>query len=343
MSVLDQAVSSDAPATGQANSKPPSTMWDPFKGTVPFQRQTFKNPGKGIKVPAKIQSFVLLIMILSALGLVVGFFWRTAAFYAAGAAAVSSFLMWLFGWLGKEGARARYRFFKVAERHGWAFTTVRPPRDSETLKKKSDGTHYRERHYDPKIEPAYATVPDLMQARFGQPIPIVVGAIFWGRTRRYDLPFWLAAGSIQSFGGPEAKRSGTAGGYTFTMVTAYRLDRDIGIRAKLLAEPPVMKNRKDVQTESVAFNEIFHISVTDDPDGEASRLPLIRTLTPALQTVLIDLWERYKAQVIIDGDIVYLAGYQTIMSNDDVEVEEFLIRSIEDFAEAAQSFKIYAE
>lgn len=343
MSVLDQVISSDVPATERPNSKPPATMWDPFKGTVPFQRQTFKDPGKGIKVPAKIQSFVVTVLLLSAVGIMIGFLWITAAYYAGPALAISVLLLALFSWLSKEHARERYRFFKVAERHGWGFVTVRPPSDSDVTKKKSDGTYERERRYDPKIEPAYATVPDLMRARFGQPIPTVVRAIFWGRTRRYDLPFWLAAGSLQTFGGPEAKRTGKDVGYTFTMVTAYRLDRDIGIRAKLFAEPPVMKNRKDVQTESVAFNDIFHISVTDDPDGEASRLPLIRTLTPALQTVLIDLWERYKAQVIIDGDIVYLAGYQTIMSEDDDVLDDYLINLIEDFAEAAQSFKIYAE
>ncbi|MCT4654311.1 MAG: hypothetical protein N4A65_00735 [Cohaesibacter sp.] len=343
MSILENAVSPDAATAEHSHSKPTSTMWDPFKGSVPFQRETFKNPGKGIKIPAKVQSFVVLLLLISVLGVLVGFVWITAAYYSVGPMVISAALLGLFTWLSKEGARERYRFFKVSERQGWAFTTVRPPSDSNVTKKKSDGTYKREQRYDPKIEPAYATVPDLMRARFGQPIPTVVRAIFWGRTQRYDLPFWLAAGSLQTFGGPEAKRTGQDVGYTFTMVTAYQLDRDIGIRAKLFAEPPVMKNRKDVQTESVAFNEIFHISVTDDPEGEASRLPLIRTLTPALQTVLIDLWHRYKAQVIIDRNIVYLAGYQTIMSDDDKVLEDCLTTLIEDFAEAAQSFKIYAE
>ena len=317
-------------------------VWDPITGTLPFARQQVTPPGEGIKLPGWINTVLGLLAIAATIAIVVAFFWRPAAWFGVPALALSVGGLIGGDMLSKTAEKRDWLFFALAEKNDWAFRLI-----EREVRYKSGGRSARS--VDPFAERVYQRIPELCRARPGQLIPLRFHAMYWGRTKA-GIPFWLglqqyevdaalAAEAIRkdAFGGRAAQ------GRLFNMAVAYDLERDTGIHAHLLAEAFDRDGWSDIKTESVEFNRRFNISIVDDRVGDGGRLALLRALTPATQSVLTDLHDRYNAQVVIDGPTIFLAGHDRIMSNEDEVVAARFDALVEQFAEAAVSFKHFAE
>lgn len=328
-------------AAGLGTSRAP-TVWDPFAGTLPFERQTVENPGKGVALPGWVNTFFGLLALVATAAIVVAVFWRPAAWLGVPALVVS--LAGVFGadFLARTQGKRDWLFFRLAERNDWAFRLI----ERQIRRRRGSRTT---RSVDPFAARVYQQIPELCRPRPGQMIPLQFQAMYWGRTQR-DIPFWLGVQQYEvdaTLAAEALKKDGFGArslrGKLFNMAVAYDLDRDTGIRARLLAEAFDMDGWSDFKTESVEFNRRFNIAIGNPRGDENGRLALLRALTPATQSVLIDLHDRYQAQLVIDGRTVFLAGHDRIMSEDDDVVAARFGALVEQFAEAAVSFKRYAE
>lgn len=223
----------------------------------------------------------------------------------------------------------------------------------EKFAQQASGTQKRQTNIvrDFLVRPAYERIGILLKASLAQPIPFEIKGLFWGETKQ-NIPFWMGASIGQTdmtFAAKELKTDARGNtnnqGNILQIVAAYKLNRKTNIHAWLIAELLGRDSRKDLKTESIEFNDCFKISLrgTSDrqgPDGEAE---LLRVLTPATQATLIDLRKRYKVQMIVDDDVIYISGYDLINIENPEEVAEVANIAAEEFAEAAVSFKHYAE
>ncbi|RST85707.1 hypothetical protein EJC49_14300 [Aquibium carbonis] len=317
-------------------------VWDPFAGTLPFERQHVAEPGEGVKLPGWVNTVFGLLAIAASIAIVIAFFWRPAAWFGVPALVVS--VVGLFGGdlLARTAARRDRLFFRLAEKNDWGFRLIEPQM------RPRKGTR-RRRPVDPFAARVYQTIPDLCRPRAGQLIPLQLQAMYWGDTEA-KIPFWLGLQQYEvdaTIAVETIRKDGFGGrglqGKLFNMVVAYDLERDTGIRAHLLAEAFDRDGWRDIKTESVEFNDRFNISIADDRVGDGGQLALLRALTPATQSMLIDLHDRYQAQLIIDGATVYFAGNDRIMSDEDEVVAARFGALVEQFAEAAVSFKRFVE
>ena len=315
-----------------------NTVWDPFSGSMPFEREGVEKPGDGMKLPAWTNTVFGLLALMGTAGIVVAVFWRPAAWFGVPAVALSIGGFILSDRLSKSGQKRDWLFFRLAELNDWAFRLIEPERRSERGGRTSIKV-------DPLAARVYKAVPELCRARPGQLIPLNPQAMYWGTTGE-GLPFWLGIQQYEvdaTFAVEALKKDGFGGrglqGKLFNMMMSYRLDRDTGIRARLLAEAFDMDGWNDLKTESVEFNRRFNISIAGDGD----RLALLRALTPATQAALIDLHDRYQAQIVIDGDTIHLAGNDRIMSGEEAVVAAHFGMLVQHFAEAATAFKHYVE
>ena len=125
---------------------------------------------------------------------------------------------------------------------------------------------------------------------------------------------------------------------------AYQLERDTGIVATLLAEALDRDGWLDAKTESSEFNSRFKIAVEPSHGSvEDPSLALLRALTPATQATLIALDERYRLQVMLDGDTVFFSGTDRIMDEDEAVIGMHFAELVDQFGKAAVSFKHYVE
>jgi hypothetical protein len=329
----------------QNASAAPTTMrqvWDPFAGTLPFQRQHVAEAEEGRDLPGWLNTALGLLSVAGALAILVTFVWAPAAWFGVPALAVSVGGLILGNILSRSSEKRARMFFLLAEKNDWAFRLIEGPVQYE-----SGGRKFRA--VDPFSARAYEKIQELCRPRPGQLIPLQLEAMFWGNTRQ-DIPFWLG---LQQFDvdaslAVEAIKKDNFGGRAvrgklFNMAVAYNLDRDTGIRAHLLAEAFNRDGWHDLKTESVEFNRRFNIAIADDRSGDGGELALLRALTPATQAVLIDLRDRYHAQLIIDGPTIYLAGHDRIMTEENDVIAARFDALVEQFAEAAVSFKHFAE
>lgn len=313
------------------------TVWDPFTGSRPFERSDVADPGPARAVPGWLKTAFGLGTIVAALLIVGGFFNTTLAWAGAVLMAVSVGALMGADLLTKGRERRSFRLFQIAQRNGWAFRLL-----AETFTTTSGGR--RQRVVDPEVKPLLETIPELLTPRAGQLLPFQPMALYWG-TAPSGVPFWMSLAEYEAdatLGAGALKRDalGHAGtrGRLYMMAIAFRLDRDTGLRARLLAEPLPTEGWRDIKTESVAFNRAFSITL-----AQGDELGLLRTLTPAAQTTLLDLHGRFKVQMVIDGPRLFIAGQDRIMSEDDAALAAGLVRLVDAFAAAALHLKPYAE
>lgn len=318
------------------------SVWDPFDGRVAFQREAVAPPGRGLQVPGWIRTVLGLMAIASAAFIVAGFFSRTMGFVGVGLIVVSVGGLMLVDFLGKAKDARDYRLFRVAERNGWAFRRV-----AESFSTGQGGR--KTTVADPLFRRLAERAPELILARPGQLIPFVMMAAYWGKTAE-GSPFWMGLGEYEAdatLGTESFRRDAFANrslrGKLYTMCVAFDLARDTGIRARLLAEALPGEGWRDLKTESVDFNQAFHLTISKDMTGGDGELALLRTLTPATQATLIDLSGRYKLQMIIDGPTLFMAGQDRIMSEDPDVLAAHLAGLVRAFATAAIALKPYAE
>ena len=319
-----------------------ASVWDPFAGTLPFERQHVEEPGEQVKLPGWVSTVFGLLAITASIAIVIAFFWRHAAWFGVPALALS--IAGLLGgdMLARTAGKRDWLFFRLAEKNGWAFRLIEPQMRARK------GTR-RRRPVDPFAARVYQSIPELCRPRAGQLIPLQFDAMYWGDTNA-GIPFWLGLQQYEvdaTFAVEAIKKDGFGGrglqGKLFNMAIAYNLERDTGIRAHLLAEAFDRDGWRDIKTESVEFNRRFKIAIADDRVGDGGQLALLCALTPATQSVLIDLHDRYQAQLVIDGTTIYLAGHDRIMSEEDGVIAARFGALVEQFAEAAVSFKHFAE
>lgn len=324
-------------------------VWDPFSGEMNISREVINKPGARIKVPNAIQTANLILLLVSAVVMTAGFAlgYEKIGIIFAGGFCITIALLFLFDALGKEKQVMDYLLFKIAEKHDWAFALMAREFTSHKMKGPDDMLRSLDVHRDPRLEPVYKCVPELVRPRTGQLIPTIIQALYWGKSKA-GIPFWMGVGTMVSMGAsPKAKMQNpeldVSKGTLLTLITAYDLARDTKIRAAITAESPAWESGKDIQTESVEFNRRFFIQLKDDDAFEKGKLELLRALTPATQDRLLDLWQRYNAQFIFDGATIFMSGYFEAMTEDFDLLEAKCSAAVEDFAEAAQSFKTYVE
>lgn len=333
-------------ATLGEGAERPARMWDPFRGEVAFRQDSAPPPKPGLRVPGGVKSALGLLCIASAPLLLAGIVWPDVALFGGVPMLVVSVLgLMSIDFLGRTAGARAWRYAEIARERGWAYeaTDVRPVARRGRSGSATGPTAGR------LADPAHARIAPLLAARPGQPIPLFIEAQYRGRTRG-GVPFWLGLQEIEADAtlGAAAMRRDAHGnaaprGVVLTMVAGYDLDRDTGIRARLTAQGPIAA-RGDQSTGAVVFDRLFDVVVERPADGGAgARLALLRTLTPAMQTTLIDLAARYRAQVLIDGPTVFFAGYDRVMSEDPAVIAATVGAIVDAFAEAAVSFKIYAE
>lgn len=285
--------------------------------------------------------------------------------------------------LAKTDQTNRWLLSQIAAKNGWSFSPVAKAQEVErdnSIRERTEaaektrraimqsgsmwdkltevaqglegtGERSKRKVYDPLVRPAYATIAPLLRPRLGQPMGVEINGLFWGKTAT-GIPFWMGAGMMELnlvLAGKSMKsdRRGNSGnhGQVITLAVAYRLNRDTGIEAALTAETFKRDAFMDLKTESSEFNDAFHISIRADSarKGDDAKLALLSVLTPATQTRLLDLAARYKAQFMVANDVVYMSGYEMINVHKPAKIAPVLETIVGEFAEAATSFKHYAE
>ncbi|MFD0914797.1 hypothetical protein ACFQ14_00080 [Pseudahrensia aquimaris] len=313
--------------------------WDPFDGQMPSERQTVSEPGTRITVPPWVSSIGILTALLGFLVLFVGPNGDATMLVGSGLVLASFAAVFVAQALRKDKQWERWTYFCVARDNDWSFRLVKQPSAEDREEGNGDAA------YDPAVERAYREIGQLMASRPGQPIPVQIAALYRGRTKS-GVPFWMGAQlskTVMVLAAEELKtdsRGNTGGhGHGIAMVLGFPLARNTGVKADLLAEA-LWDSRNDFDTESSQFNDIFKIKLRNDSSDEAN---LLRVLSPATQTSMIDLALRYKAQFLIDGDRIFMAGYDLLNLDDPQAVADVLAEMVDDFASAATSFKHYAE
>lgn len=134
-------------------------------------------------------------------------------------------------------------------------------------------------------------------------------------------------------------------GQVVTLAMAYRLNWKTGIEAALTTERFKRDAFMDPKTESSESSNAFHISIRVDSTrkGNGAKLALLNLLTAATQTKLLALAARYKALFMVANDVVFTSGYEMVNVHKPDKSTPVLETIAGEFAEAATSFKHYAE
>ncbi len=356
------------------------THWDPFGRTIAPQVHQVATPALPIKVPPSVMSVLMMACVVVSIPmLALAFLQHPWMWWAAGLFSVCIALVLGLSVLDKSDQRRFHLYMKMAERLGWSFRLAPKfvagapglsgsrrgrrqgldvPRDrtpgfmADALDKAEASQRAAGTVSDTEmseLQAVYRTIPELFKPRPGQPVAMTLESEFWGETTN-GLPFWLGARQVDmdtTFASRQLKQDlhGNAGnqGALLMLVAGYGLGRDTGIRAALTAEM-LGDSRRDFKTESTEFNDRFHIAVRgDEGDPAEIEMRLLQALTPATQTSLLDLWDRYRIQIIIDGLTIYVSGYERINTRDEALLADVMPRAAEAFAAAAVSFRRYVE
>lgn len=356
------------------------THWDPFGRVVPSQLHRVEWPALALRVPPRVKSVSAMVSVVSSVPMIVlaalgnPLMWWAAGLFAASIAVVLGLEI-----LDRSDQRRFHAYMRLADRLGWSFrlapvSVTGGPGLSGTRRRRAAGLDLPRGSMPGPIAEAlerataarraagtlsdtdasellavYRSIPELFRPRPGQPVAMTLEAEFWGETGR-GTPFWMGARVAEmdtTFASRQLRRDlhGHAGdhGALLMMVAGYRLARDTGIRAALTAEM-LGESRHDFKTESTAFNRRFHIAVrSGEGDPLEIETRLLQALTPATQTSLLDLWERYRLQVIIDGATVFVSGHERFNARDDAILSRLLPQAADAFATAAVRFGQYVE
>lgn len=343
----------------------PSPMWDPFRGPVPFHQDSVQRPAKGMKVPGFVRSLGGILLLGGLLLCVVAIVYRDALWLGLPGLCIGMLIIFAIDHVTKVDDQIDWLLHQVAKRNNWAFECLRqvkaevlpdiglPLHDAKSVER--DNRHLAEmRVRDPRVRQVHARVGDLLKPKVGRVTMVDFNAVFRGQSRA-SVPFWMMMSMVQSdmtLAAAPFKQDayGQQGhhAYMLQMICAYQLDRDTGIRARLLHESVTGESRKDFQTESVDFNRLFNISLADvagnlPEDADMQHQALLQALTPATQATLIDLKTQYDVQVVIEGDTVFYAGWDRLNTMDFDIISQHIHAITEAFAESAMSFKRYVE
>jgi len=305
-----------------------ATHWDPIKGEISVETPDVSDIRAGIVLPAPVRRALPIGALLALLWTMVQAFWTDAfPFVPVAVTTVMFALFFLAGELENREGRQTKRRVALAHRNGWSYTgkLMERVREFGTIMT-SDGADRRTHLV--KSERALAVedrVPELTKLQVGSFVGAQFDGEFWGRSSKDGQPFWLAIGAMEMEAGlaanPALRRDASGGGGGFgvfySLLGAYRIGRNTGIRAVIRPENLFNKGPldRDIRTESVAFNEAFHVSGTGTPgqDGE-TELAVLRILTPATQATLLDLLERYHTVgFVVDDDVLFFMAQDKLV------------------------------
>lgn len=148
--------------------------------------------------------------------------------------------------------------------------------------------------------------PDEFAGRMPDAAPL------WCLLKKNDLP--LAGIPEQYRGGRPANGKDRA--TAFTMLAAFPLARQTGFRLEILhriMQVRFVRVARTVDTGSAEFNNRFLVTMPGQPDA----LAVHRAVTPALQTALIELFDRFwLVNVVVDDGTVFVSAVDFRIQDD---------------------------
>jgi len=302
------------------------THWDPIKGEISVETPDVSDIRSGVVLPAPLRRMLPIGAILALLWTMVQGFWTDGfPFVPVAVTTVMFALMFLAGELENKDGQQLKRRVELARRKGWSYTgkLMERVREFGTVMT-SDGADRRTRLV--KSERALAVedrVPELTRLQVGSFVGAQFDGEFWGTSSNDGLPFWVAIGAMEMEAGlaanPALRRDARGGrggfGVFYSLLGAYKLGRKTGVRAAVRPENLFHKGPldRDIKTESIAFNEVFHVSCSNDAGADAD-LAVLSILTPATQTTLLDLLERYHTVgFVIDDDVLFFLAQDKLV------------------------------
>lgn len=340
------------PAPRASAPNPPVTTsearWDPFEGALNVETPPAE-VARAVDIPQALRrlpiplAIAAMVWVFVAVARGANVFIPVAAFVASFGA---EFLMW---YLANDAGRQRARRARLARDKGWSYTgaLLKPVFDG-------DGTKA-----SPRMIRIRDTVPELVKLQLGAFMGADFDGEFWGNVDE-GPPFWMALGTRRMEAAlaadPRLRRDRHGGkggqGVLFSLLAAYRLDRATGIRAVVAPENAFSLGPldRDIKTESGAFNRHFRVAAhakdgSDWPEI-ALRTEVLRILSPATQTTMLDLAGRYRVTgFVVDDDVFYLMA-QDNLSGENAhpdQIDRCLAGIVEEFINAAMAPKRYVE
>ncbi len=335
--------------------------WDPFEGEILVETPDASNTRQGVVLPIWLKRlplpFALLGMVWTMVAGVMSDSFPIVPVAITTLAFGSIFLVEI---LENADGRRLVRRVSFAREKGWSYTgkflewqmARTPVRDSE-------GNYERrsQRVKPPRLEKIEARIPELTRLQAGSFMGVRLDGEFWGESEQDHMPLWVAVGAMQmeaGLGTPEMRRDARGGrggfGQFFSLLGAYRIDRKTGIRAVIRPENIVNKGPldRDIKTESIQFNERFHISGRPLSSGNGHDIAqdVLRILTPATQAAMLDLETRFhNVGFIVDDDVLFFMAQDTLVGENASEggIDRLLPGMLEEFEAAKLSIKRYVE
>ncbi|MER0240246.1 hypothetical protein [Fulvimarina sp. MAC8] len=148
-------------------------------------------------------------------------------------------------------------------------------------------------------------------------VPLPVQAVF--RWQHREVPFWTGIAAMKGdLRNPLMSRGvdRRADVATLYPIFAFPLARKTGVHAHLRAAFPYIEG-DDAKLDSATFNQLYTISHDRGSQNNGDETALYRVFTPAAQSLLIDLFERYGAEIAIRDEIAFVRLSITALMTED--------------------------
>ncbi|MBB99630.1 MAG: hypothetical protein CML67_08855 [Rhodobacteraceae bacterium] len=335
--------------------------WDPFDGEIVVETPDISGSRKGIALPIWLKRLPLPAALLALMWtLAAGFVGSSFPFVPVAVTTFAFGAIFLVDALENVDGRRTHRRVRIAQDKGWSYTGKFLEWQIERMPlRDSDGNYERrsQRVKPPRLRKIEAHIPELTKVQAGSFMGARLDGEFWGESAQDGLPLWIAVGAMQMEAGLGTRgmrrdaRGGRGGyGQFFSVLGAYRIDRKTGIRAVVRPENIVNKGPldRDIKTESIQFNERFHISgrcLSAGSETDVSR-EILQILTPATQATMLDLLTRFHTVgFIVADDVLFFMAQDKLVGENASEggIDRLLPGMLEEFEAAKLSIKRYVE
>lgn len=313
-------------------------IWSPLGLVVPPASETYAKPNRR-RVPGVFKNLVGMVLLVGLVLLVLGIVIAPLLFWGFGMVFVAGFTMVAISMLERSEQMTLWLFSELARDKGWRFRRAIPPEPESTGGKKARQTW---RQVDPATIALHAQLEPLMRVHPGYLFPFEPQGYFWGETQD-GLPFFLSLSliEIQAAMASESIRQDQHGnrssnGHMVQMLMAYPLGADTGVEAFLRSEFLNRNSRRGYQAESIDFNRRFELRMIA---GE--ELDLVRAISPATQTAMIDLADRYQVQFLLRRDVIWVMGHDRIMQPDLSTLGDLMPKILREFSVGVSDFRKY--
>jgi hypothetical protein len=336
--------------------------WDPFDGNIDVVTPDISDIRKGVSLPIWVKRAPLPLALIAMIWtFIAGFTGDQFPFFPVAVTTVAFAAVFLVDALENVDGRRRFRRVNIARGKGWSYTDAFLEwQMARTGGFDSDGDFERRlrRVKPPRLEKIEAHIPELTTMQVGSFMGVRLDGEFWGKSEKDDLPLWIALGAMQieaGLGTREMRRDtrGGRGGYGqfFSLLGAYQINRKTSIRAVIRPENIAHKGPldRDIKTESVEFNDSFHISarpIDEQDTGVDLAMDVLQILTPATQGTLLDLKARFhNVGFIVEGNVLFFMAQDKLVGENASQggIDRLLPDIIAEFEAAKFSIKRYVE